>query len=234
MLCDAIRHLAQTRHLRELQLLDIITSPDLFRGLASGNSTPVPDDQSSIFPDLGRLNIQCGILAPSGRWYYTGDPTAIEAVPEDLVFEDGDDSDSDDNSSDSGDEDNSTRDRFVNGEQPYYEWRTRPDPDTFDALIRDMTDAALRRMPNLEWARLEIGSAFGEFVGVIIQCCEAGQPFFTPPGKRRNRPWVEDTTVRRCKAWVGKESEWDVPSDVMATWREWAGASGSVETGSWS
>lgn len=235
VLCDAIRHLAQARHLRELQLENIIVPPDLFRSSPSSTNggTPDADHQSSIFPGLRRLDIKCGILAPSGEWYYTGDPAAVEADAEgDLVLDDDDDDDdseSDDNSSGSGDEDSSTRDRFVNGERPHHEWRTRPDPETFDALVRDMTDAVLGQMPSLEWAQLDTGSNLTGCVGIIIQCCVAGQPFVSPPGKNRNRPWVEDTTVRRCKAWVGEESEWDVPPDVTAKWRGWAGASGSVE-----
>lgn len=135
--------------------------------------------------------------------------------------------------SDSDDEDNVFRDRFVNGERPRHEWRTRPDSDTFDALVRDMTTAMLKGAPSLELVRLEMGSKLPKTVGVIIQCCAAGQPFVHPPAKKWDRPYVEDTTVRRCKAWVGSKSEWDVPSDVMAMWRGWAGLSGVVETASW-
>lgn len=228
-LCDAIRRLAETCRLKELQLENIMISPDLFQ-----NSLPVADQgPPPTFPDLKRLDIKSGILAPGGKWYYTGDPASLEASEGDFIEDDDDDTDGDVDSEDSGDEDNSTRDRFVNGERPHHEWRTRPDPETFDPLIRDLTDAMLKQMPSLQWARLEIGCGLDGFVGIIIQCCEAGQPFVRPPGKRRKRPWVEDVTVRRCKAWVGKGAEWDVPLDVMATWREWAGTSGSVETGVW-
>lgn len=121
----AIRHLAQTcGQLRELDLENIMISPDLFRAA----------DQPPTFPHLERLRIDCGIVAPSGKWYYTGDPAAVEAAEEDSVFDDDD----------SDDENNAVRDRFVNGERPRHEWRTRPDPDTFDALVRDMTTAMLK------------------------------------------------------------------------------------------
>lgn len=233
-LCDAIRHLAESCHLRELQLENIMISPDLFRPSPSSKCLPMADHESPTFPDLRRLDINSGILAPSGQWYYTGDPASVEASEGDYIRDDDDDTEGDvDSDEDSGDEDNSTRDRFVNGERPHHEWRTRPDPDMFDPLIQDLTDAVLKRMPSLQWARLEIGCGLDEFVGIIIQCCEAGQPFVRPPGKRRKRPWVEDVMVRRCKAWIGRGSEWDVPSDVLAIWQEWAGASGSVETGVW-
>lgn len=223
ILCDAIRHLAETCHLRELQLENIMISRDLFLG-------------SSIFRHLRRLDITSGILAPSGKWYYTGDPASVEAYEGDDILDsddDDDDAESDADSEDSGDEDNSTRDRFVNGERPHHEWRTRSDPDTFNPLIQDLTDAVLKRMPSLQWARLEMGGGLQEILGIIIQYCEAGHPFISPPGKRRKRPWVEDVTVRRCKAWVARGSEWDVPSELLATWREWAGALGLAETGVW-
>lgn len=232
-LCNAIRHLAETCPLKELQLENIMISPDLFRHSPSGITLPSAEPESPTFPDLRRLDIKSGILAPSGKWYYTGDPASVEAFEGDDILDDDDDTEEDVDSEDSGDEDNSTRDRFVNGERPHHEWRRRPDPDTFDPLIQDLTDAVLKRMPSLQCARLEIGCGLDEFVGIIIQCCEAGQPFVSPPGKRRKRPWVEDVTVRRCKAWVGRGSVWDVPSDVMVTWREWAGAPGLVETGVW-
>lgn len=246
-LCDGIRHLMVNCHLKELQLENIIISPDLFRLWPSSERLSSADQEAPTVIHLKRLDIKSGILAPSGKWYYTGDPASVKASEGDFILEDDEDDNEDDNeddddddddaedkdSDDSDDEDNSTRDRFVNGERPHYEWRTHPDPERFDPLIHDFTDVILKRMPSLEWARLEIGCGLDEFAGIIIQCCEAGQPFVHPPGKRRKRPWVEDVTVRRCKAWVGKASKWDIPSDVMATWREWAGISGSVEKGVW-
>lgn len=225
-LCDGIRHLMGTCHLKELQLENIIISPDLFRLSPSSTDLAIADQEAPTFLHLRHLDIKSGILSPSGRWYYTGDPASIKASEGDFILEEEEDDDDDD-------EDNSTRDRFVNGERPHYEWRTRPDPETFDPLIQGLTDVMLKRMPSLQWARLEIGCGLDEFAGIIIKCCEAGQPFVHPPGKRRKRPWVEDVTVRRCKAWVGKATEWDIPTNVMATWREWVGSSGSVETGIW-
>lgn len=235
-LCDGIRHLMVTCHLKELQLENIIISPDLFRLWPTSNRLSSADQEAPTVLHLQRLDIKSGILAPSGKWYYTGDPASVKASEGDFILDDDDeddDTEEDKDSDDSNDEDNSTRDRSVNGERPHYEWRTLPDPETFDPLIQDLTDVMLKRMPSLQWARLEIGCGLDEFAGIIIQCCEAGQPFVHPPGKRRKRPWVEDLTVRRCKAWVGKASKWDIPSDVMATWRGWAGASGSIETGVW-
>lgn len=235
-LCNAIRHLAESCRLKELQLENIMISSDLFRHSPSGTSLPDADQEFPTFPALRRLDIKSGILAPIGKWYYTGDHASVEAYDGDYIPDDDEDDDAQsdvDSSDNSGDEDNSTRDRFVNGERPHHEWRTRPDPDTFDPLIQDLTEAVLKRMPSLQWARLEFGCGLDEFVGIIIQFCEAGQPFVSPPGKRRKRPWVEDVTVRRCKAWVGRGSEWELPSDVMATWRAWAGTSGVVETGVW-
>lgn len=228
-LCDAIRRLAVTCRLKELLLENFMISPDLFQ-----NSLPVADQESPLtFPDLKRLDIKSGILAASGEWYYTGDPASLEASEDHFIEDDDDDTDGDVNSEDSGDEDSSTRDRFVNGERPAHEWRTRPDPETFDPLIRDLTDAMLKRMPSLQWASLEIGGELNAPVGIIIQWCEAGQPFVQPLGERGRRPWVEDVTVRRCKACVGNGAEWEVPLDVMGMWREWAGTSGSVAVVVW-
>lgn len=232
-LCDGIRHLMEICHLKELQLENIMISPDLFRRSPCSTSLTIADQEAPAFLNLRYLDIKSGILAPSGRWYYTGDPASVEASEGDFILNDDDDTKEDKDIDKSDDEDNLMRDRFVNGERPHREWRTRPDPETFDPLIRDLTGEILKRMPSLQWARLEIGCGLDDFVGIIIQCCEAGQPFVHPPGKRRKRLWVEDVTLRRCRVWVGKASEWDIPSDVKAMWREWAGVSGSIETVNW-
>lgn len=233
-LCDAISHLAEICHLKELHLENIMISPDLFRHKPSGISLPDADQEFPTFPDLRRLAITSGILAPSGKWYYTGDPAPVQSFDDEYIPDDDehDDAQSDVNSGDgSGDENNSARDRFVNGECPYHVWRTRPDPDTFDPLIQDLTEAMLKRMPRLELAQLRFGSGLHGSVGITIQWFEAGYPLLGLPSLEQSR--VEDVTVRRCKASVGRGSEWEVPAGVMAMWREWAGASCVVETGVW-
>ncbi|KUI63530.1 hypothetical protein VM1G_10254 [Cytospora mali] len=236
LLCASVRRIVQAGTLTELELLDILVSPDLFRDPHCSDSGAL-----ATFPSLKRFNISVGILAPSGKWYYTGDPDAVEAGsldPGEIGFEDDDeddeDVDSDEEESDN-DEDHTERDAIANGERPCHLWRTRPDTETFDPLVRSMAEAVLHRMPSLEWGCLEVGTDQDTPVGVIIQCCAAGQSFVQPPDRisTRDKPYPEDKRVRRCKAWVGLATEWHVPDDVTALWKEWVGDEGKIEMVTW-
>lgn len=226
MLCDSVRQLAEAGTLARLELVDLLLSADLFRDPRCGDGGPV-----ATFPSLRRFDIRVGILAPGGMWYYTGDPAAVEAgssTPDDIEFEsESEEDDTEDGESD--DEDNTERDAIVNGERPYHPWRTRPDKETFDPLIKIMSNAVSRGMPSLDWGSLEVGADQETPVGVIMQCCAAGQAFVQPP----DRIVTEDSVVRRWKTWVGLATEWQVPDDVTALWKEWAGDEGDVAMASW-
>ncbi|ROW00453.1 hypothetical protein VPNG_07928 [Cytospora leucostoma] len=228
-LCDSVRQIIEAGTLTELELVDVLLSPDLFRDRRGG-----PDNACAYFSALRRFMIKVGILAPSGKWYYTGDPAAVEAGsldPDDVDLDD-EDSDSDDSDDeDSGDEDNTDRDAVVNGERPYHPWRTRPDTETFDPLVKSMAEAVLWGMPSLEWGCLEVGTDQDTAVGVIIQCCAAGQAFVQPPDRSGSYPGEKQ--ARRWKAWVGLDTSWHVPEDIMAVWKEWIGEEGKIEKATW-
>lgn len=234
ILCDSVRQVVEAGTLTELVLVDVLLSPDLFRDPRRGDKGSV-----TSFPSLRRFDIKVGILAPSGEWYYTGDPAAVEAgssTLDDMESEDEEDSDgggSDDGDSDDGDsdddEDNTERDAIVNGERPHHPWRTRLNTETFDPLVKSLSEAVLRGMPSLEWGSLEIGTDQDTPVGVIMQCCAAGQAFVQAPGRIE----TDDISVRRWKTCVGFGTEWQVPEDVTALWEEWVGDEGNVEMSSW-
>ncbi|KAK7735531.1 hypothetical protein SLS53_007444 [Cytospora paraplurivora] len=141
-LCDSVRQIIEAGTLTELELVDVLLSPDLFRDRRN-----CLDNTCASFPALKRFMIKVGILAPSGEWYYTGDSAAVEAgslVPDDIGLEDEESDEDNSDEEGSGDEDNTERDAVVNGERPYHPWRTRPDSETFDPLVKCMAKAVLR------------------------------------------------------------------------------------------
>lgn len=108
VLCESIRQLAEVGRLTELELKNILVSPDLFRDRRSGGT---PDNK--LCPALRRLKVEDGILSPSGEWWYTGDPEAVEACSSGTDYGSGDDDDSDDNSDTSDDGDDDEKDAIV-------------------------------------------------------------------------------------------------------------------------
>lgn len=255
VLCESIRQLAEAGRLTHLEVSDLLISPDLFRNRRRA-CAGLPDPPWS---GMRTLIIRDQILSPSGRWYYTGDPTTAAESPSpgqiSSLYGDSDDDgdDDDDNNNDSNDnhdnnelnddddeidlgmseisDDNTERDAAANGERPVHLWRTMPDPDTFDPLITDMTDAVLHRMPGLESFCLDIGDCLREGVGLTIQCAAAGHSF----AERFNKPedTKEDKSVRRHKVWLGNDTEWEVPTKVKRMWKEWVGDRGKVSWTRW-
>ncbi|KAF3025769.1 hypothetical protein E8E14_014495 [Neopestalotiopsis sp. 37M] len=224
-LCESIRQLAEAGRLTELDLTDVLISSDLFR-----NRRPGALYEEKPMSALRRLHIQDGLLSPSGKWYYTGNPDEVAPDSPRSVFDSDDDVEEGDDNSDSNDEDHEDRDAAANGEQPHHMWRTRPDPETFDPLITDMAKA-LHHMPALKRARLVIGTSLSQPVGVVVQCVKGGEGFFRPPDRRKDTD--ADKTTARCKAWVGTATEWEVPREVKAAWETWVGEQGQVDVAKW-
>ncbi|KAI3331382.1 hypothetical protein F4824DRAFT_475601 [Ustulina deusta] len=220
---DALRRRSHTAPLTDLVLSGALVSPDLFRSRRTTNL------DSSTWPTLRNFSVQADIITPSGKWYYTGDPAAVEPGLAGAGSDDeDDDEDDDDEASDS--DDNVDRDAVANGVRPSHAWRSRPDPDLFNALVRDMADAVLR-MPQLRTGTLDIGPGYGEPVGVVLKCAEGGCAFDDRPDWERDSD--EEKTTRRWQAWVGIATEWEVPKDVRALWTEWLGDSGKHAIGRW-
>ncbi|KAI8631029.1 hypothetical protein F5Y19DRAFT_427379 [Xylariaceae sp. FL1651] len=222
---DALRQLSQAAPLTDLVLSGALVSPDLFRSHRTTNH------DASTWSTLQNFSVQADIIAPSGKWYYTGDPVAVEpgsvATGSDDEDEDEDDDD-DDEASDS--DDDVDRDAVANGVRPSHAWRSRPDPDLFNALVRDMADAVLR-MPQLRTGTLDIGPGYGEPTGIVLKCAEAGYAFDNRPDWERDSD--EEKTTRRWQAWIGTATEWEVPKDVRALWTEWLGDGGKSAVGRW-
>ncbi|KAI0899432.1 hypothetical protein F4806DRAFT_253986 [Annulohypoxylon nitens] len=213
---DALRKFSQTPPLTDLVLTGALISPNLFR------SRRTADPDLSEWPTLRNFSVKAGIIAPSGQWYYTGDPDAVEPGVESSYGDGSEASESDD------DEDHDLRD---NGIRPTHPWRTRPDPDLFDALVKDMADAVLR-MPQLRTGNLDIGPRYGPAAEIIFKCAEATCALDDRPDWQLDSE--EEQTTRRWHAWVGEGTEWEMPKDVKVLWAEWLGDSGKSAIGCWS
>lgn len=183
VLCESIRQLAEAGRLTDLKLENILVSPDLFRNRRSGGTLG-----DKPLPAMRRFHVKDDILSPSGKWYYTGDPDAVEAGSPRVDIDSADD-DSGNDSDSSNDGDDVERDVVANGERPVHLWRTRPDPETFDPLITDMANA-MHRMPAREWGCLDIGSDLEEPFAVIVQCAQRGQGSSGAQIGSRIRRWV--------------------------------------------
>lgn len=222
-LCEAIRDLSQGT-LAELELVSIILSPDLFRdGRNAGPGQP----DTTVWPHLQRLKITAGLLAPSGEWYYTGDPDDVEQGWGSPV--DGRSESDDGGSNASGDSaDHEEQDLVVNGQRPHHAWRTRPDA-RFESLMLDLADAASkRRMPSLQWACLNFGLDQSDAVGIKARRMQAGQALVDSPGRVALEE--DDVAVSRLKFWVGMHTRWDVPAEFIRKWEE---EGVQVEIGVW-
>jgi hypothetical protein len=238
---DAVRRLSLCPSLTDLNLHDVLASPDLFRDcLGSG------DDSAAIWPNLRRFNIKAGLVSASGAWFYTGDPAAVEPSSATAGFQFADDDDDDDDDDEEGDaedaassaaeassqsSDDPDRDARANGTRPSHAWRTLPDPAVFDPLAGDLARAVLR-MPRLQTGHFEVTTDYGDPIGIVFKVAEAGHSFGLRPDWKR-----EDGEAarrrRRWGVWVGTSTEWAVPRDVEARMREWLGDGGELVVGVW-
>lgn len=115
---SAIYDLSQRAPLRHLVLKDLLVSSELFRGNVT---TPI-----SIWASLQTFQLGGVTMAPSGNWYWTGNPSAVKRGSTDgygsdansYLFREPDDS---------GTDDNSAKDAIRNGWRPIHEWRIKPD-----------------------------------------------------------------------------------------------------------
>lgn len=210
----AIRSISQRSPLKDLHLEDTLISADLFR--------------QAIWPTLQRFTIKAGLVSPSGQWYYTGDPTAVEPGFSDPGPDSDGEQDSDDDDSRAGssdEDDDADRESFANGTRPSHAWRTHPDPEVFNPLILDMSDAVLR-MPRLEEGHLEMSTNYGDPIGVVIKCAETGQTLVDRPDWEQDEE--EEKRTRRWQVWIGTATEWVIPSEVEHKWRSWLGPHGKI------
>ncbi|CAN8105948.1 unnamed protein product [Discula destructiva] len=209
----ALEVLAGRPGLADLRLEDTLVSAQLFLGVRT-------------WPTLRRLTINSrDILAPSGAWYYKGNPDAVEAEVDSAPGSPSLAS-STEHSDSEGEED-----EVLNGERPAHQWRMHPDPLTFNPLVAAFTDAVVSRMPVLKSAWLQMGMNMSDFIGVEIEFMEAGVKIEDRPGWKKDSK--EEIMVRRCYCWIGRAAEWEVPEEVLAVWKEWAGSRGRVEIGRW-
>ncbi|KAJ2981036.1 hypothetical protein NQ176_g2271 [Zarea fungicola] len=228
LLSDALRTFTQScPALKTMELEGLSISPALLV-----DPRPQAGSAPGSWPSLEKLHIIATRVAPSGDWYYTGDPNAIEPGHEDL-HSNSDHSSSEGLTESSKDSESSDEDQpstsVRNGVRPTHMWRTMPDPKTFNPLALALATAVLH-MPKIKHMEFEMAMWLSEFVGVQLECFEVGQMSKTSllmPAE------PEAGSVRRWKAWVGQDSQWEVPDEVTACWREWLGYKGSICVGQW-
>lgn len=220
VLGHAIRKLAQ----RSLHILNLdgpcMVSPALWSG---------QDDAE--FPYLTELVVRMTIVTYDGRWYYTGDPAAIEAEeldPEDEL-EIGVDVESETESANPeiyDDEIHEERAAFFNGDIPYYPWRRRPDPDMYDPLVRSLAEAAMR-MPRLGYLHVTTKGSRGykEDRDVDINLC-------SPGFSHETLMWVKDIADDfkdwRWIIYLGLDVAWTLPADIQQSMKKRVGENGRV------
>ncbi|KAK8067651.1 hypothetical protein PG996_006763 [Apiospora saccharicola] len=229
LLCEAIRKLAQKGILEILRLNGELVSPDLFRnrrsGLAAARSGQQEEEVQAEWPSLQHLLIEAPIVAPSGRWYYTGEESDVEPFPTswgslrrprspkgDDEVETGSEALSD------ADMDDGDEDAEANGDDPIHRWRTVPDPAEFDQLAIDLA-AAVKLMPRLKTCVFCLGPIEDMSMTVGIQYAEAGEeiPWFT------DEKYDGDLTGRRWWVRTGENTAWEVPKELNSMCAEWAG-----------
>ena len=213
----AIRRLIERAHLTDLSLTGFwLVSPVLFDG-------------KEIFPYLKRVKIEGALITYDGRWHYTGNPTTVDADYEGAQddAEGGDDGNvSDSNSSFNSEFEDSLpegREALLNGDVPNHMWRTQPDPQMFDPLMKTMATALLR-MPQLQNFFFSIGWSYLDYHAIIFECLKPGEhpEIFRSPQK------AVELNATRCYITLMFEARWEVPGDVATIWKDVVGDEGVV------
>ncbi|KAK8123294.1 f-box domain cyclin-like [Apiospora kogelbergensis] len=239
LLCEALRDLASKGALQELELRNELISPDLFRNRRQRQSAAWGDQQQEQeeWPSLKRLEIDAPIVAPSGKWYYTGEESDVATGPPWVPPPDlpphpyGADENCDSAALSDADMDDVDRDAEANGVQPARQWRTRPDPEAFNRLANDLL-AAVNRMPRLKNCAFGMSPFHDRSVSVEIQCVEPGEAFLWNVVRIDNKGEVEyheeNLAVRRIEIHISYGTRWEVPEEVGAKCAEWVGSKGEV------
>lgn len=210
----ALRKLAEDTHLTTLNLTGWwMVSPALF-------------STDKTFPYLQKVQIQGALITYDGRWYYNGNPADVEPSYDSIRYDDDDEdsSDSDSNSSFNSEFQDSIpehREALLNGEKPYHMWRTQPDLQMFDPLMKTMATAILQ-MPRLQNFSFSIGWNYIDENAILFEYLKPGER----PESFEYRPHELDMT--RCYVTLMPEARWEVPSDVASLWKEAVGDQGIV------
>lgn len=230
---SAIHKLLQRSPIKWLELEGLVSS-ELFTG--------DNDNTDSTWPTLEQFEIRGSEVAPSGKWYSTGDPTSrysghTEGYGSDAgsveLSSDSDISWHRSPRDDSGSEDHSDRDAVRNGKRPEYEWRDQVDWEMLTPLLVAMA-RAVQRMPKLQQGSLLVGDIGPS---VCVQCAASGFCYANVETRHAAPLPYEPKNFRTCRFFVGRSYDGpflpleQVPEEVRDAWREWLGDDGEMEAG---
>lgn len=218
---EAIYQLGQRSPLENLVLHQALVSTNLF----AGNSTTALPAYRTTWPYLKTFSIHAQSVAPSGIWYYTGDPGDVEPGSGSPFFHHDDDL-SVSGASDTEPDDDIDGDLIVNGARPSHRWRTVPDSEVLGPLLISIANT-VRQMPKLQSAAFNIGSDLSGALEVELQCVTPGFTFDNPLDSTVYLP----SDGRAARVWVGLSNKWELPLDVKAAWKRWLGEDGKLEFG---
>ncbi|OGM49435.1 hypothetical protein ABOM_003579 [Aspergillus bombycis] len=201
----SLRRLAETAPLESLVLTGWWPiSPALFNGTAP-------------FPYLQDLHIDAAMLTYDGRWYYTGNPDSVDPHFQfDTDEDEGSDSDPSIISEDT-EAANGQGEAVLNDDEPQHLWRTEPDPQMFDALMKSMAEA-MNRMPRLLGLEFRMGVYPTGDHAISFEYSATGH---VPCGDR-----CRDTLSQ----WAAK---WEIPDEILKLWRERLGWEGVILLQGW-
>jgi hypothetical protein len=177
-------------------------------------------DGDECLSSLENFDIRVNLVGSDGKWFYTGDPESEEAG---MASPEGspDSDDSDDEEETDDDEDDEQAHAVENGRKPTHEWRSRPDPDLFNKLVSDMTDAVFK-MPKLRTGRMDIAATADRELFIQVGCAMPGQRIHI--GKAE-----DDNMCRRWIAYIEKGAEWEIPGELYEKWEKWVGEDGAID-----
>ncbi len=235
----ALHKLSQSPNLTDLTLQgDIVISPSFFwpkhqNTRQSTEPDPNPDLELPLWPQLQHLEF-LNVTLPNGDWFYLRDPDD----PED--DDEGTDEDAaiapdlePDDSVHSSDSDNSEVPEFFNdqlesrldGSAPGHHFRKVLDADKIQPMLIAMAHAATR-MPKIR--RLALSLGMESLGGVQVEyLAPGGEP--GPGGTQgdEGEEWERANSEKKTwRVFVGQESKWKVPEELVALWKEMGSAHG--------
>lgn len=182
-------------------------------------------------PYLREIEINGALITSDGRWYYTGDLSAVEVEdpPTPTRYNEHDDDSDISFDTEDGDTWSGSEDNFRSGQLPNHVWRTKPDPQRFDPLMRLLVTAAFQ-MPNLQNLLFSVGTGkktgfveVEDYYGIGFEYAAVGAESWYWRNEEE-----DDTGLNRNRCYVvlKQRANWDVPEDIVTLCKQFVGETG--------